>query len=439
MRSVSASLPFIAFVVWLLAVPMDGFLLASLGMDNAILYFLIPHVVTLAVTGTVLYRYSLFSLGVAGGAVAMGTTVLLPHAMVHAPWMLAAAGIGSAFVCVRAVSNLMHASSVGASAAIGLIGANLFLFLFTVIPLADGIKFYLAATFLLIPVVARPNVYGKDGGEASPPSFLPFVFVFQIVSGLMYGTLYSHYSGVAVMSGIEVAFYAIAVAMGCAVLRRRREALLAMAILSAMFAFSLYLVPGPASVNAALFAMQGAAGFLDLYILVLLLAQRDHCRALGVGLAVACSGIIVGKGISVAIGDASQLVVAAANLVLTTSVLLLYLVMRGGRRDVQTEVHAAPSLSVDGETEAVATPVALEAYEPSIVQLTLPAGLRKRFSEKEKSVLGCIVQGMTFREAARELAISESSVKTYMRRIYDKMSVSGKDELLAKLGDGQRN
>lgn len=130
MRPISASLPFIAFVVWLLAVPMDGFLLASLGIDNAILYFLFPHVVTLAVIGTVLCRYSLFRLGVAGGAVAMGATVLLPHATAGAPWLLASAGIGSAFVCVRAASHLKHASAVGVSAAFGLMTANLLLFLF---------------------------------------------------------------------------------------------------------------------------------------------------------------------------------------------------------------------------------------------------------------------------------------------------------------------
>lgn len=439
MRPISASLPFIAFVIWLLAVPMDGFLLASFGIENAILYFLLPHVVTLAVIGMVFYRYPFFRLGVAGGVMAMGATVLLPHVTAGAPWLLAFAGIGSAFVCVRAASHLKHASSVGVSAAFGLIAANLLLFLFTVIPLTDGVKIYLAAISLLIPVLACSDDCGEDCGEASLPSFLPFVFVFQIVSGLMYGTLYSHYARVAVIPGVEVAFYALAVAVGGAVLRRRREVLLTMAIVAAMFAFSLYLVSGPASVNAALFAMQGAAGFLDLYFLALLLAQRNHRRALGIGLAVACSGIIVGKGISLAIGDASQLVVAAANLVLTTSVLLLYLVMRGERRDVRPEVTASLPLPVEGEASVVATPLVPKVHELSIVQLKLPAGLRKRFSEKEKSVLGCIVQGMTFREAARELAISESSVKTYMRRIYDKMSVSGKDELLAKLGEEQGN
>uniref|UniRef100_A0A831U0E7 LuxR family transcriptional regulator n=1 Tax=Geobacter metallireducens TaxID=28232 RepID=A0A831U0E7_GEOME len=439
MRPISASLPFIAFVVWLLAVPMDGFLLASLGIDDAILYFLFPHVVTLAVIGTVLCRYPLFRLGVAGGVVAMGATVLLPHVKGGAPWLLASAGIGSAFVCVRAANYLKRASSMGGSAAFGLMAANLLLFLFTVIPLAEGVKFYLVAALLLIPVALRSDACGEGGGEESLLSFLPFVFVFQMVSGLMYGTLYGHYARVAMVPGVEVAFYAIAVVVGGVVLRRRREMLLAMAIVAAMFAFSLYLVPTPASVNAALFAMQGAAGFLDLYVLVLLLAQRDSRRALGVGLAVACSGIIVGKGISVAIGDIPQLVVAAANIVLTTSVLLLYLVVRGERREAQRAVPAELPVAVEGRASPLSPPAVSNDFEPPRDQFTLPASLRKRFSEQEKSVLGCIVQGMTFRETARELAISESSVKTYMKRIYDKMSVSGKDELLAKLGEEPRN
>lgn len=429
----TASLPFIAFVVWLLAVPMEGFLLAPLGVDNAILLFLVPHVATLAVIGALLPQHLLGPFAVAGGATAMGTTVLLPHVDAGAPVLLALAGGGAAFLCVKAGRHLKRAPSVAAAAAVALVAANLVLFVLTVIPLADSVKFYVSAAVLLVPLLARSDAGGEDAGEASLRSFLPFVFVFQIVSGLMYGSLYGHYARVAVLPGSEVVFYALAVGGGVMVLRPRREGLLALAIVAAMFAFSLYLVPGSAPVNAALFVMQAAAGFLDLYLLALLLAQRDTLRAFGLGLAVACAGIAVGKLISLAIGDASQLVVAAANLVLTTSVLLLYLVMRGERR------AGAPIPDVTVEAAGVESPGVPEPAGQETVRLILPAGLRKRFSDQEKSVLACIVQGMTFREAARELVISESSVKTYMKRIYDKMNVSGKDELLVKLAEGQRD
>lgn len=441
----ATSLPFIAFVVWLLAVPMEGVLLAPLGVENALVFFLVPHVATLAVIGTVLCRYSIRPFAAVGGATAMGATVLLPNAPAAAPWLLACAGVGSAFLCVRAGSRLRRAPSGTAAAAAALVGANLLLFVFTVIPLADSVKFYLSAAFLMLPLLAGSDAPGERDGENSLLSFLPFVFVFQMVSGLMYGTLYGQYARVAVLPGIELVFYAVAVGGGLVVLRRRREGLLAMAIVAAMFAFSLYLLPGSAAVGPAMFAMQGAAGFLDLYLLVLLLAQRNTLRAFGLGLAVACAGIAAGKGISVAIGDASQLVAAAANLVLTTAVLLLYLVMRGGRRHACSQLpveHSPPvevPLSVEADAGVIERSAAPGKSPQSPVPFSLPAGLRKRFSEQEKSVLGCIVQGMTFRETARELVISESSVKTYMKRIYDKMSVSGKDELLAKLGEEQRS
>ncbi|MFW6429162.1 MAG: helix-turn-helix transcriptional regulator [Desulfosalsimonas sp.] len=41
--------------------------------------------------------------------------------------------------------------------------------------------------------------------------------------------------------------------------------------------------------------------------------------------------------------------------------------------------------------------------------------------------------GRTYRQTAAELDISESTVKTYMHRIYEKMGVSGKKNLFEKL------
>jgi DNA-binding NarL/FixJ family response regulator len=422
-----ASLPFTAFVVWLLSVPMEGFLLVPLGVRNALLFFLVPHVTILLAIGTVCPRRFFFPLAVAGGAVAAGATLLLPHFPAAAPWLLVLAGVGAAFLVVLTGVYLKRSPSMAVAAALGLAAANLFLFFFSVIPLSDRIKFPLAAVLLLVPTLMRSDAESQDDGESNLLWFLPFVFVFQIVSGLMYGILYGHYARAALFPGAELFFYVFAVGGGLPILRRRREWLLALAIVTAMFAFSLYLLPGIVPVNAAMFAMQGAAGFLDLYLLALLLAQRDAIRAFGCGLAAGCSGIALGKVIALAIGDASQMVVAAANLTLTLSVLLLYRVMQ---REQGSRGLLSPAVAKPTAVESFDAP---EAYVRPAAPLVLPPGLRKRFSEQEKSVLACVARGMTFREAARELVISESSVKTYMKRIYDKMSVSGKEELLVKL------
>lgn len=426
----TASLPFVAFVVWLLAVPMEGFLLTRLGADNAILFFLVPHVITLAVIGGALPRRMLPPLAAVGGAAAVGSTLLIAQAPAGVPWFLSGAGVGSAFVCVKAGSILKRSPSVAASAAVGLVAANALLFVFMAVPVPHSVKFPAAAALLLVPILARSGVQDEADGESNLAPFLPFVFVFQIVSGLMYGALFQDYAAAAFLPGIELVFYVAAVMAGLVLLHRRREGLLALAIVMAMFAFSLVLIDGPASVNVALFAMQAAAGFLDLYLLALLLAQRDTCRAFCIGLAVTCAGIAAGKTASLLIGDASHLVVAVANLVLTSSVLVLYLVMRSERPP------DAPAIPAMGDMAGMAETGAGEGGPP--FEFMLPPGLRKRFSDQEKSVLACVVRGMTFKEAARELDISESSVKTYMKRIYDKMSVSGKEELLTKLGTEQR-
>jgi len=429
---IRASLPFAAFVLWLLSVPMDGFLPAMVGVNDSLLYFLIPHIVSLALIGTVIQRTLLSPLASFGGFLSIVSTLLIIHATGGAHWSMAMAGVGSAFLCVKAAATLKRSPNVALSAALGLAAANLLLFLFMEVPLPVHLKSYGAAALLLIPMfVGNPEV-DEGKGDSTLWSFLPFVFVFQIVSGLMYGALYGAYGRAAFLPGIELLFYIAAVAAGLLLIHRRREALLVLGILSAMFAFSLFLMGGELSVNVSFYAMQVAAGFIDFYLLLLFLAQHNSLRAFGTGLAVNCAGIASGKGISLVTGEASNLVAAVANMVLTSSVLLLYLLMRSGRGTESSRLQAKGAMAEMPDT----APDDGASPQPGFV---LPYPLRKRFSEQEKSVLACIARGMTFRETARELVISESSVKTYMKRIYDKMSVSGKDELLAKLGEEPRN
>jgi DNA-binding CsgD family transcriptional regulator len=53
-------------------------------------------------------------------------------------------------------------------------------------------------------------------------------------------------------------------------------------------------------------------------------------------------------------------------------------------------------------------------------------------------VLRGVARRRTYKQVAHELGISESSVKTYMHRIYEKSGVSNKRQLLARLqGEGR--
>ena len=54
-------------------------------------------------------------------------------------------------------------------------------------------------------------------------------------------------------------------------------------------------------------------------------------------------------------------------------------------------------------------------------------------TRREEDVLRLLMEGRTFAEAADELVVSLNTVKSHVRRIYAKMGVNGKADLLEKV------
>lgn len=54
----------------------------------------------------------------------------------------------------------------------------------------------------------------------------------------------------------------------------------------------------------------------------------------------------------------------------------------------------------------------------------------EQLSKREMEVVNCVAQGLTNREIAKSLGLSEHTVKNYLFRIYDKLGVSSRVELL---------
>lgn len=63
-----------------------------------------------------------------------------------------------------------------------------------------------------------------------------------------------------------------------------------------------------------------------------------------------------------------------------------------------------------------------------------PAGL-EAFSEREIEMLRLLAQAMPNKKIARALGLSPETVKWYLSRIYGKLSVSGRDEAVARVRD----
>ena len=57
---------------------------------------------------------------------------------------------------------------------------------------------------------------------------------------------------------------------------------------------------------------------------------------------------------------------------------------------------------------------------------------KEQLTEREVEVLERIAQGKRIKEVAAELALSATTVQTYLRRIYEKLQVHSQAEAVAK-------
>lgn len=81
--------------------------------------------------------------------------------------------------------------------------------------------------------------------------------------------------------------------------------------------------------------------------------------------------------------------------------------------------------------------LAVDALASSPLTRTASSASMKLLSKREFEVVQCVVQGMTNREIAERLGLSQHTVKNYLFRVFDKLGVSSRVELLfMTLGHG---
>jgi DNA-binding NarL/FixJ family response regulator len=68
-------------------------------------------------------------------------------------------------------------------------------------------------------------------------------------------------------------------------------------------------------------------------------------------------------------------------------------------------------------------------------QLPAPTPEAERLSEREAQVLAALAKGLLYKEIGVQLAISENTVRTYVKRIYEKLHVQTRTEAVAKFRD----
>jgi DNA-binding NarL/FixJ family response regulator len=90
--------------------------------------------------------------------------------------------------------------------------------------------------------------------------------------------------------------------------------------------------------------------------------------------------------------------------------------------DAIHEVHAGGSPM----SHSIARKVLASFQKPG------PSAEMSRMSPREQMVLDCLAKGFTYQKTADTLKISLDSVRTYVRRIYEKLHVHSRTEAVAK-------
>jgi DNA-binding NarL/FixJ family response regulator len=66
-------------------------------------------------------------------------------------------------------------------------------------------------------------------------------------------------------------------------------------------------------------------------------------------------------------------------------------------------------------------------------QKNAPAAAKQtHLSPREETVLNCLAKGLTYKQIADQLGISIDTIRTYLRRIYEKLHVQSRTEAVAK-------
>jgi len=408
-------LPFATIVFWLLAWPLQGPLLH--GGPPEMQLFLVAHTIALLLTGIALNSRRLRQLQALALPGAIIATAGYQLTNVGAGGWLLLAGICSALLMVRAGCLLSSDSVPLRQAATGLLLANL---AFLLLILIDSQLLQTILVLMLMPLAVGKTEQPPRGQQHDLFYYLPLLACYHLVAGLMYAQMLPSYQHAAWWPGAELFFY---LAMVATALKTRTEGDLRLvaAFLTATTALVLHSIGGRTGINLAMFAMQAAAGLVDVFALELMLTQHNPLIAFSYGCAAVTGGIFTGEWLGRLLTPRTGLASMFGILALNLTLALLYLLSRhrgavanSRKRQLFRSWQPTPVLSPD--------------IPPEWQVLLAP--------REQKTLLG-VMAGLTYREIAQEMAVSSSTVKTYMQRIYVKTGCSCQKDLLNRIAAEQ--
>ena len=173
-----------------------------------------------------------------------------------------------------------------------------------------------------------------------------------------------------------------------------------------------------------------AAGIVDLVLLSEVLVRPNRIRAYGYAVGVMVLGIALGETLVIGLKGSETSVALFALALLNLATVALFLQRNAPqRRSVGTIAPLPLGPLAEPLTSEERTPASALPPQPAHARAPLPSHITDRLSEQELRVLEAAMEKRPYREIAQTLGITESSVKTYMQRIYRKLGIYRRGQL----------
>ncbi len=426
------------FVFWLMAFPFEGLLINDVNPLPS-LAFLVPHAITLILLAQYVHRPWFSWLTDRCIFILLCLTLFFPYFQQWAYPLLALTGVCGAVLPIRL--GLFHTLSPRPilSAALGQsLGVGLLIILPS-LPLPIHAQFILVALPLLL---FREKIQAPLFNSPTPTNSklltraLPVIFLFFMTSGLTHGLLVPFYHLAETLPGLELFLYVACVVIGFRLAEFRIHLPLTLAIVLAMFAFGMWQSPDRVAIVISMYAMNSSKGFADIFILALMLGQRDVARSFALGTSVMLLGMSGGIYLAHALGHQAWSFVLVGNILVCATVLVFFFQgprkERLGQNTVSNLAQPATQYSPMIPSETMPGPWEQHLARGHVPQSTPEPPFMGLLSPQERNVLALVLSGFNYKQAAASLSITESSVKTYMSRICSKAETRNKCELLKK-------
>ncbi len=424
-------------IFWLMAFPHDGILLGSFEGATGSFAFLFPHGICVLLS-ILIVNQAWFNKAVETCIfLVIFITLFFPYYPQWSPWLLALTGVFSSVFLLRiAVFHATTSNPVLSAVAGQIVGIFIF-FIMPVLVFPQPALFILAAMPLLFlkgpPQFPAPQLNDKVRNErGNLLRALPIIFLLYATSGLTHGLLVPFYTQLAVLPGAEVFSYAVALIIGLRLSSFNLHIPLVLAIVLAIFAMGLWQTPVGAPADISMFAMHLSKGFADIFLFALMLRNSDVAYSYPLGSGVMLLGLSCGMSLSIVLGHLAWAFVLIGNLMVCATVLVFLLqriLPKSGHREQDNNViHDLASADIVSDSTDTSEGQWDAEFDIDAVIQSTP--FSEALSPQERKVLVCALQGENYKNIGVHLEITESSVKTYMARIFVKAGVKNKGELM---------